>query len=238
MKAGGLGLAALGTAGLSTAQGMHHDNKKMADLFDAPMKNGEYSLPKLPYDYDALEPVIDAQTTRLHHDIHFNGYKNGLNGALKALKEARESGDFSMVQHHEGKLAFHGAGYFLHLVFFAHLTAPGSSSPSSWMKNTLAEHFGSMERFKAHFAAASKTVEGSGWGILGYQPIGDRLVVLQAEKHQNRTQWNVIPLLVIDVWEHAYYLNYQNRRGDYVDNFWKVVNWDVVEKRMKLAMAL
>ena len=237
-----LGLAALGAAGLAPASASamsHGDKAKGVDLFSAPVDaTGNYQLPELPYDYDALEPAIDGQTTRLHHDLHFQGYTDGLNGALEKLAAARESGDYALVQHWEGKLAFHGAGYMLHLVFFDGLAPAGSTRPSGNLRKTLEKEFGSLDSFKSHFSAAARTVEGSGWGILGYQPVGDRLLVLQAEKHQNRTQWGIVPLLTLDVWEHAYYLKYQNRRADYVENFWSVVNWDRLAERVEAARAL
>jgi Fe-Mn family superoxide dismutase len=237
-----LGLAALGAAGLAPASASamsHGDKKKGFDLFEAPVDGkGNYKLPELPYAYDALEPAIDEQTTRLHHDLHFQGYTNGLNNALGKLAAARDSGDFGLVQHWEGKLAFHGAGYMLHLVFFDGLAPAGSTSPSQSLRQALEKDFGSLNAFKDHFSAASRTVEGSGWGILGYQPVGDRLLVLQAEKHQNRTQWGILPLLTLDVWEHAYYLRYQNRRAEYVENFWSVVNWDRLAERLEAAKSL
>jgi Fe-Mn family superoxide dismutase len=234
LGASAAGLAALGLTGYS--HGDHSQQSKVKGLyFPAPMKNGHYELPELPYAYDALEPAIDEQTMRLHNDIHFNAYKNGLNRALDNLAKSRESGDFSMVQYWEGQLAFHGAGYMLHLVFFQHMAPYGSSSPSEKLQRRLAKDFGSFDAFKAHFNAASGAVEASGWGILGYQPVGNKLIIMQAEKHQNLTQWGVIPMLVIDVWEHAYYLEYQNRRAEYVQNFWKVVNWKVLEERIALA---
>lgn len=236
----GGGLAALTGFGLlNTATAQSEQRMSAAEtLFHAPQANGEYLLPELPYAYEALEPVIDAQTTRLHHSIHFQGYTNGLNQALSELEKARQQDDFALIQHWEGKLAFHGAGYMLHRVFFAHLAAPESTQPSEEVQRILGRHFGTMDGFKKQFAAAARTVEGSGWAILGYQPVGQRLVVMQAEKHQNHTQWGVIPLLVIDVWEHAYYLNYQNRRGEYVDKFWQVVNWDHIEQRLAAALTL
>jgi len=235
LSTGAAGLAGLSLAGLSS-HGAHHENHTsgmLQSVFKAPMENGEYALPRLPYAYDALEPAIDAQTMRLHHDIHFNGYKNGLNNALKQLAEARSSGNFDLVAHWQSLLAFHGAGYMLHLVFFDGMASPGSTRPSDSLQKTMTREFGSLEAFKQHFSAASRTVQGSGWGILGYQPVGDQLVVLQAEKHQNHTQWGVIPLLTLDVWEHAYYLKYQNQRGAYVDAFWSVVDWEKLESRLE-----
>lgn len=240
----GRGGAALATAGLvsalgaSNASASHHESHQAGRLFQAPVKDGQYLLPELPYAYNALEPAIDEQTMRLHHDIHFEGYRKGLNSALDKLAQARESRDFSLVQHWENKLAFHGAGYNLHLVFFDAMAPHGTSQPDKALQRTLAEHFGSFESFKAHFAAAAKTVEGSGWSILAFQPIGQRLLILQAEKHQLLTPWNAIPLLTLDVWEHAYYLHYQNRRSAYVDAFWEVVDWQKLEGRIDAAMKL
>jgi len=175
---------------------------------------------------------------RLHHDIHFNSYKNGLNRALAALETARSEDDFSMVPHWQSQLAFHGAGYVLHLVFFAGMAAPGSTEPSAALAAELESAFGSLDAMKGHFNAASATVQGSGWGILGYQPVGQRLLILQAEKHQLMTQWGIIPLLALDVWEHAYYLSYQNRRRAYIEAFWDVVDWNVLEHRLNAAKAL
>ena len=196
-----------------------------------------YTLPPLPYAYDALEPSIDAETMRLHHDIHFAGYTKGLNQALEKLAAARAEDDYSLIAHWEHQLAFHGAGYVLHTVFFENMAPAGSTHPSADLKKILAAHFESFEAFKKHFSAAAQKVQGSGWGILGFQPLGRRLIVLQAEKHQNLTQWGVIPLLALDVWEHAYYLKYQNRRGDYIQNWWNVVDWDKLEVSLNTVLA-
>lgn len=196
-----------------------------------------YTLPPLPYAYEALEPHIDAETMRLHHDIHFAGYTRGLNKALSELETARSTGDYTLIQHWENQLAFNGAGYVLHTVFFQNMTASGSSRPSEPLQRRLGEHFGSFDAFKAHFSKAAATVQGSGWGLLGFQPLGQRLIVLQAEMHQNLTQWSVIPLLAIDVWEHAYYLKYQNRRSEYIENWWQVVNWQQVEERLERVLS-
>jgi Fe-Mn family superoxide dismutase len=172
---------------------------------------------------------------KLHHDIHHQSYVTGLNNALKKLADARAANDFSLVKHWERDSAFHGSGHFLHVVFWQNMAAAGSTSPSNVVTRALADDFGSMDAFKAQFTAASAAVEGSGWGILGYQPMGKKLVILQAEKHQNLTQWGIIPILVLDVWEHAYYLKYQNKRADYIKAWWNVVNWMNVESRMMAA---
>jgi Fe-Mn family superoxide dismutase len=192
-----------------------------------------HQLPPLPYAYDALEPYIDEQTMRLHHDIHHAGYVKGLNNAEAKLAEARAAGDFALVKHWSREAAFHGSGHLLHSAFWPNMIAASEAKPAP--EGALAEaidrDFGSFEAFKAQFIAASIAVEGSGWGILAYRPADDSLVVLTAEKHQNLTQWGVAPLLVLDVWEHAYYLKYQNRRGEYVKNFFYIANWDDVAAR-------
>ncbi|MGD8625959.1 MAG: superoxide dismutase [Anaerolineae bacterium] len=192
-----------------------------------------HELPPLPYDYDALEPYIDEQTMRLHHDIHHAGYVKGLNNAEAKLAEARKAGDFSLVKHWSREAAFHGSGHLLHSIFWPNMMASdeAKAAPSGALGEAIDRDFGSFEAFKAQFIAASGAVEGSGWGILAYRPADDTLVVLTAEKHQNLTQWGVVPLLVLDVWEHAYYLKYQNKRGEYVKNFFNIINWDDVAGR-------
>lgn len=194
-----------------------------------------HTLPELPYAYDALEPHIDEQTMRLHHDIHHNGYVTGLNNAEEKLAAARESGEFGLTKHWEREAAFHGAGHLLHTIFWTNMGPDGGGEPGGELSDAINGDFGDFEKFKSHFSAAANQVEGSGWGILAYRPFDGKLVILQAEKHQNLTQWGVIPLLVIDVWEHAYYLKYQNKRPDYTAAFYNVINWSNIEDRFKEA---
>ncbi len=234
----GAALAGLGLAGLSS-QASAAESQAAQELFTVPQDaNGEYALPPLPYAYDALEPSIDAETMRLHHDIHFNGYKKGLNAALAKLKEFREAGDYPQISYWENSLAFNGAGYNLHTVFFAGMAPAGTDKPSAAFEKQISTHFGSMDAFKGQFSEAAAKVQGSGWAILGWQPMGNQLVILQAEKHQNWSMWNVIPIMALDVWEHAYYLKYQNRRGDYIKNWWDVVNWDYAAGRLNAAQSI
>ncbi len=208
-----------GAAGLSAFAGNHNHP-------------GEYTLPQLAYSYDALEPHIDAQTMELHHSIHHQGYVNGLNNALAKLTEAREKDDFGLVKHWSKEVGFHGAGHFLHAVFWDVMSPDGGGEPrDADLVRAINASFGSFEKFKAHYIAASGAVEGSGWGILAWEPFHDRLLVFQAEKHQNLSPMVTVPLLPIDVWEHAYYLRYQNRRGDYVRAFMNVVDWEAVARR-------
>ncbi|MDZ7316875.1 MAG: superoxide dismutase [candidate division KSB1 bacterium] len=199
-------------------------------------EKGEYVLPPLPYPYNALEPAIDEQTMRLHHDIHHLSYVKGLNAALAKLQEARQSGNYELVQFYSGKVAFHGSGHILHTIFWQNMKPNGGGEPTGSLAKAIERDFGSFAAFKAHFSAAANQVEGGGWGILAYEPLGKRLVILQAEKHQNLTAWGAVPLLALDVWEHAYYLKYQNRRGEYVNNFFSVINWADVAARYEEAV--
>jgi len=196
-----------------------------------------HKLPDLPYGYDALEPYIDEQTMRLHHDIHHAGYVKGLNTAEAKLEEARASGDYALIKHWSREAAFHGSGHLLHSIFWPNMIAASEAkaAPTGSLAEAIDRSFGSFEAFKAQFIAASNAVEGSGWGILAYRPADESLVILTAEKHQNLTQWGVSPLLVLDVWEHAYYLKYQNRRGEYVSNFFSIINWSDVADRFEKA---
>jgi len=198
-----------------------------------------HQLPPLPYEYNALEPYIDEQTMRLHHDIHHAAYVAGLNTAEAKLAEARTAGDFALVKHWSREAAFHGSGHLLHAIFWPNMIAASAAklAPEGALAAAIQRDFGSIEAFKAQFAAAAVAVEGSGWAILAYRPADDSLVILTAEKHQNLTQWGVVPLLVLDVWEHAYYLKYQNRRAEYVKGFFNIINWDDVAGRYEKARA-
>lgn len=195
-----------------------------------------HKLPDLPYSYDALEPYYDEQTVRIHHDLHHKGYVDGLNKAEQALAQAREQDDYSLVKHWEKELAFHGSGHILHALFWDNMAPAGQEGPDGEIKQRLEQDFGSVERFKKQFSAAAAAVEGSGWAILGWNPLFQSLEILQAEKHQNLTQWGIIPILVLDVWEHAYYLKYQNRRGEFISAWWNIVNWQEAANRLAKAL--
>lgn len=196
---------------------------------------GAYVLPPLKYDYSALAPVIDSQTMNLHHARHHQSYVDGLIAAEAQLARARETGDFALVEHWSQKAAFHGAGHLLHCVFWDSIgPVDAGGQPSARLTEAITREFGSVEKLLAHFAAASIAVEGSGWAIIGYSIAARKLVVLQARNHQFQTQWGIVPLLCNDVWEHAYYLNYQNRRADYVRNFPRVIAWERVNQRFDL----
>jgi superoxide dismutase, Fe-Mn family len=196
---------------------------------------GEHTLPELPYPYNSLEPIISEEIMRLHHDKHHLAYVNGLNKAEINLKKARETNDFSLVKHWSRELAFHGSGHYLHSIFWRNMSPIGGGIPQGPLKTEIENYFGSYEAFKKHFSEAAKQVEGVGWALLVWSPIVRHLEVLQTERHMILTQWDTIPLLVLDVWEHAYYLQYKNNRGEYVDNWWNIVNWNDVEIRFEKA---
>ena len=194
-----------------------------------------HELPPLDYPYNALEPNIDAETMRLHHDMHHAAYVKGLNTAEAKLAEAREARDFSLVKHWSRELAFHGAGHFLHCLFWKNMSPNGGGRPSGKLLQQIEHDFQNDDAFTAQFKAAAVAVEGSGWALLVKNTVTGRLEILTSEKHQDLSQWVVAPLLVLDVWEHAYYLKYQNRRAEYVENFFNVINWKDVEKRYESA---
>jgi Fe-Mn family superoxide dismutase len=191
----------------------------------------KYELPVLPYAYNALEPYYDEQTVKLHHDAHHKAYVDGLNNADAKLAEAREKGDFSLVKHWERELAFHGSGHILHTLFWESMKANGGGPATGKIAELINRDFGSYDSFKKHFSAAAVAVEGSGWALLCCNPTFGKLEILTAEKHQDLTMWGVVPILVLDVWEHAYYLKYQNKRAAFVEAWWNMVNWDGVNSK-------
>lgn len=200
---------------------------------------GRHLLPPLPYPYQALEPVISRNTLLIHHDHHHLAYVEGLNKAELVLAEARSAGNFTLIKHWERELSFHGSGHLLHSIYWTNMTPPGTGSgePFPETQRQIVKAFGSFTGFKEQFSQAATQVEASGWAILGWNPAWGRLEILTAEKHQNLTVWGSIPVLVLDLWEHAYYLDYQNRRPEYVSRWWSLVHWANVEQRLLLAMS-
>jgi len=198
------------------------------------VKEGKYALPALPYDYSALEPFYSEQTLRLHHDKHHAAYVNGFNTALEKLQAARKEGNFLDIKSLSKACAFHGSGHVLHTLFWHSMKPGGHSGMPDDLAMALNNSFDSVDAAKAQFAAAAKDVEASGWGVLAYEPLAGKLLILQAEKHQDLAIWGVLPLLVCDVWEHAYYLQYQNRRADWVDAFMKLANWEFAAQRLSM----
>ncbi len=198
----------------------------------------EHVLPPLPYAYDALDPHIDESTMKLHHDLHHKGYVDGLNAAEKKLAAMRESGDFSAVQAVQRALAFHGSGHFNHCVFWENMSPDGGGTPGGDLAARIDTDFGGFDGFRSHFSQASVTVEGNGWGVLAWHPVAGHLITMASMNHQNQGIHGAIPLLMLDVWEHAYYLKYQNKRAAYVEAWWNVVNWENVAERYDAARSL
>jgi superoxide dismutase, Fe-Mn family len=197
-----------------------------------------YELPPLAYPYTALEPYIDEPTLHLHHDKHHKAYVDGLNNAEAKLAEARQKADFALIKHWARELAFHGSGHILHSLYWATMAPSGKGGggqPEGALLRQLESDFGSYESFTKQFSAAAAAVEGSGWAVLALSPLAKKLEILTAEKHQDLTQWGCIPVLTVDVWEHAYYLKYQNRRTDYIAAWWNLVNWSEVANRLGAA---
>ncbi|MCM3341493.1 DUF2935 domain-containing protein [Paenibacillus sp. MER TA 81-3] len=210
-----------------------YESSERADEAFVPI--GGHRLPPLPYAYNALEPYIDETTMRIHHDKHHQSYVDGLNKAELALAESRRTGNFDLIKYWENELAFNGAGHYLHTIFWDIMNPRGGGQPTGALRKQIEHDFGSVDAFKQQFSKAAEKVEGSGWTILVWSPRSRRLEILQAEKHQNLSQWDVIPLLPLDVWEHAYYLKHQNERAKYIDDWWHIVYWPAVAERFSQA---
>jgi Fe-Mn family superoxide dismutase len=194
-----------------------------------------YSLPELDYDYGALEPYYAAEMLELHHSKHHAAYVSGLNAVLEQLDEARSSDDFEAISGLEKKLAFNLSGHVLHTLFWKNLSPAGGGKPDGELAAAIDEYFGSFDRFVRQLSESTITVQGSGWGALAWEPLGERLYVAQIYDHQDNIGQSSGPLLVLDAWEHAYYLQYQNKRADYVDALWNIVNWSDVAARFEWA---
>lgn len=194
----------------------------------------DYTLPDLPYDYSALAPHISARIMELHHSKHHNAYVTGAKTALEQLHEARESGNLANVNKLEKDLAFNLGGHVNHSIFWTNLT-PESGEPTGELLEAIGAQFGSLEKFQAHFNAVALGVQGSGWAVLAYDVLGERLSVFQLFDQQGNVPFGLVPVLMLDVWEHAYYLDYANVRADYVKAFWNIVNWENVAARYAAA---
>ena len=191
-----------------------------------------YTLPELPYDYAALEPHISAKIMQLHHDKHHATYVAGANAAVEKLEEARANGNFAIINQLEKDLAFNLGGHTNHSLLWK-IMAPANTAPdrpSGELAAALDEYFGSFEAFQAHFAAAATGIQGSGWAVLAWDTIAGRPNIFQLFDQQSNVPVGQIPLLMLDMWEHAFYLDYLNVKADYVKAWWNVVNWAEVEK--------
>jgi superoxide dismutase, Fe-Mn family len=209
-------------------------NNPIDKLVDA---NGNYILQPLPYGESFLEPYMDAETMHLHYTFHHGGAVKGANKDLAMIKKAMDEGNLETVDYWTKKLSYHFSSHVLHSIFWTNLTNK-KTTPSGDLLKRIEKNFGSFDKLKALIAATSKNVDGNGWGILAYQPYSDSLTVLQCENHEKLTQWGAIPLLAIDVWEHAYYLKYKNKRQDFVDALFNILNWDNAAQRLDTAIKL
>lgn len=188
---------------------------------------------KLPYELDALEPYYSKETLDLHYNILYKGYVEKTNLALVNLDKARNNNDFSNIKCLEKELSFQGSGAILHQMFFENLKPAESRNEilDFKLERGIINDFGSIEKFKNQFVAAASNIEGSGWCILVWVREFNKLEILQCEKHQNLTLWGCIPILVLDMWEHSYYLQYKTNKVSYINSFWNIVNWKELNKR-------
>ena len=185
----------------------------------------------LPYPLDALESYYSKETLLIHYEKLYTGYVDKTNQTEEKLKQARKNNDFSNIKCLEKELSFQGSGAILHQLFFENMGPPIPSSPSVELMEQINKDFGSFEILKKQMTEAAKVVEASGWCLLVWVPLFNKLEVLQCEKHQNLTLWGCRPLLVLDMWEHSYFLQYKSNRVEYINAFWNIVNWNEVNKR-------
>jgi Fe-Mn family superoxide dismutase len=196
-----------------------------------------YQLPDLSYDYGALEPHVSGQIMELHHSKHHAAYVTGANATLEKLDEVRGAGDFGAITMLEKNLAFHTSGHVLHSLFWQNLSPTGGDKPAGDLAAAIDRDFGSFDAFMAQLTNATNSVQGSGWGALAYEPLAKKLIVQQIYDHQGNIAAGSAPLLVIDAWEHAYYLQYRNVRADFVKAVWNIINWQDVADRFAAVSA-
>jgi Fe-Mn family superoxide dismutase len=197
-----------------------------------------YILPDLPYDYGALEPHLSARIMELHHDHHHRAYVEGANRAIEQLMEARHKNDFHLIAAIEHALAFNVSGHVLHSIFWQNMSPDGGDRPSGALLRMINRDFGSFDVFKNQLLGAAETILGSGWGALVFDPVTRRLGTSQIHDHQGEITQGGIPLLVLDAWEHAYYLQYQTDKAKYFEALWNLWDWNDVTRRLELAQKL
>ncbi len=192
----------------------------------------KYQLPKLDYEYDELEPHISKEVLKIHHTKHHQVYVDNSNKILKKLEDARNKNDDLDLKHLLKSLSFNVGGHILHSIFWKTISSNNSEEPKGKLLEKINNDFGSFSRFKEEFSNVANSVEGSGWAALTYCNETDKLILMQIEKHNVNICPGIKILMVLDVWEHAYYLDYKNKRNKFVEAFWKIVNWKKVEKRL------
>ncbi|SDK16809.1 superoxide dismutase [Natronorubrum texcoconense] len=224
---GAAGVALLGT-GATTVAADEHD----ADTGDG--QRARYRLPELPYEYDALEPHIDERIMELHHSEHHQAYVDGANEALDEFETMRETGEFDGIRAAKRDYSFNLSGHVNHTIFWENMSPDGGGEPDGDLAATIDEQFGSFTNFQDEFTATANAVEGDGWAMLFYEPLVDALVIGQVEGQNELAHQRAIPILALDVWEHAYYLQYENDREAYVEEWWNVVDWADVSRRYEV----
>jgi Fe-Mn family superoxide dismutase len=197
-----------------------------------------YTLPELSYDFGALEPHISARIIELHHDKHHAAYVKGANTTLEKLEEARAKGDFASLPALERALAFHVSGHVLHSLFWENLAPKAGGRPDGALAAAIDKDFGSFDAFKKQLNEAAGTVMGSGWAALVWEPLAQKLLISQIYDHQANVAQGSAPLLVVDAWEHAFYLQYENRKTEFFDALWNVFNWQDVARKLESARAV
>jgi superoxide dismutase, Fe-Mn family len=227
-------LSAVGLLPSHSALANHYDNNGLDKLTDA---EGNFVHLPLPYNKNFLEPYMDEETVYLHHTFHHGGAVKAANTDLQKIHKALDENNVETVDYFTKKLSYHFSSHVLHTIFWTNLTNK-KADPKGDLLKRIEKDFGSYDKLKVYLSKTSKDVDGNGWGILGYQPYSDKLTILQCENHEKLTQWGVIPLLVVDVWEHAYYLKYKNKRNDFVDSMLQIINWDNVADRLNTAVKL
>lgn len=198
----------------------------------------EYTLPELPYAYDDLEPAYASEMLELHHDKHHATYVKGVNAALASLAEARRDADYSAINQLEKDLAFNLSGHVLHSIFWRNMSPQGGGDPNGALAADIESTFGGADTLRDHLSRAATSIQGSGWSALCYEPLNGRLLVQQIYDHQGNFGNGTMPLLVLDMWEHAYYLQYRNEKGNWVEKFWELVDWDDVARRYERTQRL
>lgn len=190
-------------------------------------------MKELAYPTNALEPYYSQETLEIHYNTLYKGYVDNTNKTQEKLKIAREKGDFENIKCLEKDLTFFGSGAILHEYFFENMGIAIPTTPDNLLMEQIIKDFGSYDIFKKQFTESAKTVEASGWNLLVWVPRFRKLEIIQCEKHQNLTLWSCIPLLVVDMWEHSYFLQYKANRGQYIEALWNILNWNIVNQRFK-----
>lgn len=229
--------AIMGGAGLLPINSVFSQGVKETGMDKLADDQGNFIQQPLPYNKNFLEPFMDEETLHLHYTFHHGNAVKAANKLQGQIREALNAGTVDTVDYFTKKLSLQFSSHILHTIFWTNLSNK-KTDPSGNLLKEIEKSFGSYDKLKLLIAQISKSVDGNGWGILAYQPYSKKLCVLQCENHEKLAQWGCIPLLVIDVWEHAYYLKWKNNRGGFVDNLFSILNWDNAQERLQVAMKL